>query len=58
MHNEELILQKHTSGNQKLEEDASKDTETKLADIKKIGKSKGSKVVDDLLRAVVTVVPS
>ena len=40
-----------------MEEDANKDTEKKLAEIKKLGKSKGSKVVDDLLNAVTNVIP-
>jgi len=40
-----------------MEEDASKDTEKKIAEIKKIGKEKGSKVVDDLLKAVTQVQP-
>lgn len=40
-----------------MEEDANKDTEKKIAEIKKIGKEKGSKVVDDLLNAVTQVQP-
>jgi V-type H+-transporting ATPase subunit G len=40
-----------------MEEDANKDTEKKLAEIKKLGKSKGPKVVDDLLNAVTNVSP-
>jgi V-type H+-transporting ATPase subunit G len=40
-----------------MEEDANKDTETQLKEITKIGKSSGSKVVDDLINAVVNVVP-
>lgn len=52
-----LTSSKHSSGNQKMEEDAHKDTEKKLAEIKKLGKSKGQKVVDDLLNAVVNVTP-
>jgi V-type H+-transporting ATPase subunit G len=48
---------KHSSGNKKMEEDAHKDTEKKLAEIKKLGKSKGQKVVEDLLNAVVKVAP-
>ena len=35
-----------------MEEEANKDTEKKLEEIKKIGKEKGSKVIQDLLRAV------
>lgn len=40
-----------------MEEDAGKDTEKKIAEIKTIGKDKGSKVVDDLLNAVTNVKP-
>jgi V-type H+-transporting ATPase subunit G len=40
-----------------MEEDANKDTETQLKEITNIGKSSGSKVVDDLINAVVNVVP-
>jgi V-type H+-transporting ATPase subunit G len=53
----QLTPSKHSSGNKKMEEDAHKDTEKKLAEIKKLGKSKGQKVVDDLLNAVVKVTP-
>ncbi|KAF2668812.1 vacuolar ATPase [Microthyrium microscopicum] len=47
----------HSSGNKKMEDDASKETDGKLDEIKKEGKAKGSKVVDDLLNAVVNVTP-
>lgn len=40
-----------------MEDDANKDTEKQIDEIKSIGKSKGSKVVDDLLNAVVNVIP-
>jgi V-type H+-transporting ATPase subunit G len=40
-----------------MEDDAAKDTESKIAEIKKIGKGKGGKVVDDLLKAVMEVTP-
>jgi V-type H+-transporting ATPase subunit G len=40
-----------------MEEDANKDTEAKIAEIKTLGKGKGSKVVDDLLQAVIDVKP-
>ncbi|KAF2401788.1 V-type ATPase [Trichodelitschia bisporula] len=46
---------KHTSGNKKMEEDANAETEKKLKEIKQIGGSKGSKVIDDLLKAVLDV---
>ncbi|QDS70951.1 hypothetical protein FKW77_007062 [Venturia effusa] len=47
----------HSSGNKKMEEDANKDTEKKIAEIKGTGKEKGKKVVDDLLQAVMDVKP-
>jgi Vacuolar (H+)-ATPase G subunit len=50
-------LLQHSSGNKKMEQDANKDTEKKLAEIKDISKSKGSKVVNDLLSAVIDVDP-
>ncbi|KAM0719992.1 hypothetical protein Q7P37_004127 [Cladosporium fusiforme] len=46
-----------TSGNKKAEEDAEKATEKELQEIKQIGDKTGPKVVDDLLKAVVTVNP-
>ncbi|SMR43990.1 unnamed protein product [Zymoseptoria tritici ST99CH_3D1] len=42
----------HTSGNEKAEQDANKDTEKQLNEIKQIGSKTGPKVVDDLLKAV------
>ncbi|KAF2093433.1 vacuolar ATPase [Rhizodiscina lignyota] len=47
----------HTSGNKKAEEDADKETEGKLKEIKEIGSKSGQKVVDDLLNAVVNPKP-
>ncbi|TKA79827.1 V-type proton ATPase subunit G [Cryomyces minteri] len=46
-----------SSGNSKAEEDANKDTEAKLKEIKEIGEKSGSKVVEDLLHAVMNVQP-
>jgi V-type H+-transporting ATPase subunit G len=40
-----------------MEEDANKDTEKKISEIKGTGKGKGQKVVDDLLQAVMDVKP-
>lgn len=40
-----------------MEEDANRETEAKLEEIKRIGKEKGNKVVEDLLRAVMNVDP-
>ncbi|KXT15192.1 hypothetical protein AC579_3946 [Pseudocercospora musae] len=47
----------HTSGNKKAEEEAEKDTQEKLKEIKQIGQKTGPKVVDDLLKAVMDVRP-
>lgn len=47
----------HTSGNKKAEEDAEKDIEVKLQEIKDIGDREGQKVIDDLLKAVMDVKP-
>lgn len=40
-----------------MEDDAAKDTEKKIAEIKKVKKGKGDKVIDDLLKAVMDVKP-
>jgi hypothetical protein len=40
-----------------MEEEANRDTERKLQEINQIGKSKGKKVVEDLLGALVNVKP-
>ncbi|EZF34089.1 V-type ATPase, G subunit [Trichophyton interdigitale H6] len=47
----------HSSGNQKAENDANKDAEAQLLEIKKSGKEKGNKVVDDLIKTVLDVNP-
>ncbi|KAM3082640.1 hypothetical protein ACMFMF_002295 [Clarireedia jacksonii] len=47
----------HTSGNKKAEEDASKDAENKLQEIKEAGKKGEGKVIEDLLKAVFDVKP-
>jgi V-type H+-transporting ATPase subunit G len=47
----------HTSGNKKAEEDASKDAEKKLQEIKEAGKKGEGKVIEDLLKAVFEVKP-
>ncbi|KAK2875204.1 hypothetical protein FQN49_001697 [Arthroderma sp. PD_2] len=47
----------HSSGNQKAEDDANKDAEAQLTEIKASGKGKGDKVVDDLIKAVLDVSP-
>ena len=45
------------SGNKKAEEDANKEAEKHLEDIKKAGNEKGAKVVDDLIKLVTTPHP-
>jgi V-type H+-transporting ATPase subunit G len=52
-----LFRWQHTSGNKKAEEDADKDTEKKLEEIKQIGSKTGPKVVEQLLKAVMDVQP-
>ncbi len=47
----------HTSGNKKAEEDASKDAETKIKEIRAAGKKGQDAVVKDLLKAVFDVKP-
>ncbi|KAK5134606.1 H(+)-transporting V1 sector ATPase subunit G [Meristemomyces frigidus] len=47
----------HTSGNKAAEEQAEKDTQKELDEIKQIGKKTGPKVVQDLIRAVMDVKP-
>ena len=47
----------HSSGNKQAEEQAEKDTQAKLDEIKQIGEKTGPQVVDDLLKAVTDVRP-
>ncbi|PYH42214.1 uncharacterized protein BP01DRAFT_359666 [Aspergillus saccharolyticus JOP 1030-1] len=47
----------HSSGYKKAEEDANKEAEVKLQEIKVAGNEKGSKVVDDLIHALIEVKP-
>ena len=47
----------HTSGNKKAEEDANKDAETKMKEIKEAGKKGQDRVVKDLLKAVFDIKP-
>jgi V-type H+-transporting ATPase subunit G len=53
----ELTVAQHASGNKKAEEEANKDAEVKLKQITEAGKKSGSKVVEDLIKAVITVEP-
>ncbi|CAA9967106.1 hypothetical protein PTNB73_10378 [Pyrenophora teres f. teres] len=48
----------HSSGNQKAEEDAKKDTDAKVKEIEEIGNKSGSKVVEQLIQAVITANPN
>ncbi|KAK3167764.1 hypothetical protein OEA41_010893 [Lepraria neglecta] len=48
---------KHTSGNKKAEEDASKDADEQVKKIKEAGNNTGDKVIDELLRVVTEVKP-
>lgn len=47
----------HSSGYKKAEEDANKEAEAKLQEIKSVGDSKGESVVDGLIQAVINVKP-
>ena len=47
----------HSKGNKKAEEDAQKDAENKLKEIKSAGSKSGDRVVEDLLKAVTDVKP-
>lgn len=49
--------QQHSSGYKKVEEDASKEADAKLAEIKEAGNKQGDKVVDGLIHALVDVKP-
>lgn len=49
--------QQHSSGYKKAEDDANKEAEAKLQEIKDAGKNKGDKVIDGLLHALVDVKP-
>ena len=53
--NSQMLQQK--SGNKSAEEQAEKDIEKQLEDIKKLEKDGGPKVVEDLIKAVLTVDP-
>ncbi|KAK6429946.1 hypothetical protein LTR95_013903 [Oleoguttula sp. CCFEE 5521] len=53
----EKFEKEQNGGNKKAEEDADKETEKKLAEIKQVGEKTGPKVVQDLLKAVVDVKP-
>lgn len=52
-----MLLAQHTSGNKKAEEDANKDAETKIKEIKEAGKKGQDRVVKDLLKAVFDIKP-
>lgn len=52
-----LTTFQHSSGNKQAEQDADKESDEKLKEIKGIGGKTGDKVVDDLLKAVVDVRP-
>jgi len=47
----------HSSGNQKAEDDAKKDTDGKVKEIDDIGKKSGSKVVEQLIEAASNAKP-
>ncbi|KAL2222311.1 G subunit of V-type ATPase [Thermoascus aurantiacus ATCC 26904] len=47
----------HSSGNKKAEEEANREAEAKLQEIREAGKKMGDKVVNDLVSAAVNVKP-
>ena len=47
-----LTTTQHSSGNKKAEDDAKKDTDSKVKDVEELGKKSGSKVVEQLINAV------
>ena len=52
-----LTVMQHSSGNQKAEDDAKKETDVKVKEIEDIGDKSGGKVVDQLIAAVVSAKP-
>lgn len=52
-----LTVVQHSSGNQKAEEDAKKETDIKVKEIEDIGTKSGGKVVDQLIAAVTNAKP-
>jgi V-type H+-transporting ATPase subunit G len=52
-----LTTMQHSSGNQKAEEDAKKDTDVKVKEVQDLGGKSGSKVVDQLITAVTNAKP-
>jgi V-type H+-transporting ATPase subunit G len=52
-----LTAGQHSSGNQKAEDDAKKDTDGKVKEIDQIGSKSGSKVVEQLITAVTDAKP-
>jgi V-type H+-transporting ATPase subunit G len=51
-----VVLQQ-SSGNKKAEDDANKDAEGKVKEIEAAGKKSGSKVVEDLIKTVISPHP-
>jgi len=47
----------HSSGNKKAEDDANKEAEVKVQDIREAGRRKGDQIVDNLIHAVMDVRP-
>ena len=56
-HTNEPVLPQHTSGNKKAEEEAAKEAERRVEEIKRLGKESGDKVVEDLLKIIMDVKP-
>lgn len=52
-----LTITQHSSGNQKAEDDAKKDTDSKVKEVADLGNKSGSKVVEQLINAVTNANP-
>ena len=50
-------MPQHSAGNKQAEEDAAKDAENKVNEIKEAGDKTGGKVIEELLRAIMDVKP-
>jgi V-type H+-transporting ATPase subunit G len=54
---ETLTIVQHSSGNKKAEDDAKKDTDSKVKEVEDLGNKSGSKVVEQLINAVTNADP-
>lgn len=52
-----LTIAQHSSGNKKAEDDAKKETDSKVKEVEDLGNKSGSKVVEQLITAVTNANP-